>query len=139
MVPVLVFLMITQDKIFSIIDLEQISMRTAQNNNGDEFKVTSDRLHRLAQRTATFRRRRKEYAGLFSKVGLMLLLLPLLMWQCKEDDFQGELVGICPEVIYTDPIHDTINVALNKQVSATFNETMNSAAPASKASRIQAT
>ena len=100
-------------------------MRTAQNTNGDDFTFASDRLNRLVPHKSCFRSLRKGYSRIFSSTWLMLLFLPLLMWQCKEDDFQGELVGICPEVIYTDPIHDTINVALNKQVSATFNENMN--------------
>ncbi len=100
-------------------------MRTAQNTNGDDFTFASDRLNRLVPHKSCFRSLRKGYSRIFSSTWLMLLFLPLLMWQCKEDDFQGELVGICPEVIYTDPIRDTINVALNKQVSATFNENMN--------------
>ena len=63
-------------------------------------------------------------SGLFS-VSFLLILIALFSWQCREDDFTGEVVGVCPEVTLTDPIDGSINVVTSKRISATFNEAMN--------------
>lgn len=63
------------------------------------------------------------YSGLFS-MSFILMLLTLFTWQCKEDNYAGEVKGICPEVITTDPLNGATNVVTNKIISATFNETM---------------
>lgn len=59
-----------------------------------------------------------------NKSMLFLLLIPALVWQCKKDDFEGEIVGMCPEVISTNPYHEEINVATAIIVKAHFNEKM---------------
>lgn len=66
---------------------------------------------------------RTKYSRLFS-TSFVLMLLTLLTWQCKEDDFAGEVIGICPEVILTNPLNGATNVVTNKIITATFNETM---------------
>ena len=43
---------------------------------------------------------------------------------CKKDDFV-EVDGKCPVVLVTSPANGEINVALNKVITATFNEPMN--------------
>jgi hypothetical protein len=54
---------------------------------------------------------------------VMLMLLCILTWQCKKDDFIATK-GICPEVISTDPLNGETGVVLSKKVMATFNEPM---------------
>jgi hypothetical protein len=66
----------------------------------------------------------KRLSGLFS-VSFLLILIALFSWQCREDDFTGEVIGVCPEVTLTDPIDGSINVVTSKRISATFNEAMN--------------
>lgn len=73
------------------------------------------------KKTATFKWKR--FSGLFS-ISIMLMLLALATTQCKDDDFTGEVVGVCPEVVLTDPVDGAINVNTNKLITATFNETM---------------
>jgi hypothetical protein len=55
-------------------------------------------------------------------MSFMIIILALTTWQCREDDFTGEIVGVCPEVITTDPTNGAINVVTNKLITATFNE-----------------
>jgi uncharacterized repeat protein (TIGR02543 family) len=45
---------------------------------------------------------------------------------CKKDEYQ-EKIGVCPIVVSTVPADKAINVPLNQNVSATFNEKMNPA------------
>ncbi|MHB9055942.1 MAG: Ig-like domain-containing protein [Paludibacteraceae bacterium] len=66
---------------------------------------------------------RTKYSGLFS-MSLIMMLLTLFTWQCKEDNYAGEVIGVCPEVITTNPLNGATNVVTNKIVTATFNETM---------------
>lgn len=73
------------------------------------------------KRTATFKWKR--FSGLFG-ISFMLMLLAFATTQCKDDDFTGEVAGVCPEVILTDPVDGAINVNTNKLITATFNETM---------------
>ena len=58
---------------------------------------------------------------------LMTMILGLLMTQCKKDDYDGEITGVCPLVILTDPADDAVKVALNKMITLTFNENMDPA------------
>lgn len=66
----------------------------------------------------------KRFSSLFS-MSFMLIILALTTWQCREDDFTGEVIGVCPEVITTDPTNGAINVVTNKLITATFNDAMN--------------
>ena len=65
----------------------------------------------------------KRFSSLFG-MSVMLVLIAFFTWQCKDDDFTGEVAGVCPEVITTDPTNGAINVVTNKLVTATFNEAM---------------
>ena len=65
----------------------------------------------------------KRASGLF-RMSFLLILLALFTTQCKEDDFTGEVVGVCPEVALTSPLNGAINVVTNKLVTATFNVAM---------------
>lgn len=53
------------------------------------------------------------------------LSIVVLFSACSKDDFQ-ETIGICPEVIATSPANGEISVALNRVITVTFNEEMNS-------------
>ncbi|MGF1923039.1 MAG: Ig-like domain-containing protein, partial [Bacteroidia bacterium] len=43
---------------------------------------------------------------------------------CKKDTFEGEVVGLCPIVVSTDPMDKAVDVALDKLISITFNTEM---------------
>jgi len=70
-----------------------------------------------------FTPKRTKYSGLFG-MSFVLMLVTLFTWQCKEDTYEGEVTGICPEVIATNPLNSATNVVTNKIITATFNETM---------------
>jgi len=70
--------------------------------------------------------KRIRYSGLLS-MSFILILFTLLFSQCDKDDYAGEVEGICPEVITTDPANGATNVLTNKIITATFNEIMESA------------
>lgn len=70
-----------------------------------------------------FTPKRRRYSGLLS-MSFILILFTLFLPQCDKDDYAGEVEGICPEVITTDPVNGATNVLTNKVITATFNETM---------------
>ncbi len=53
-------------------------------------------------------------------------LLAAFLGGCKKDDFV-QVDDVCPLVVSTDPANGTTSVALNKVITVTFNEVMNSA------------
>jgi hypothetical protein len=63
-------------------------------------------------------------SGLFG-MSFLLIIMMLFTTQCKEDDFTGEVTGVCPEVVLTSPPDGAINVVTNQLITATFNEAMN--------------
>lgn len=67
------------------------------------------------------------YSKIFNTLWSLVLLLVVFMAGCKKDDFQGEVIGLCPVVVSTDPMDKAVDVALNKLISATFNTSMNAA------------
>jgi len=67
--------------------------------------------------------KRKRFSSLFS-MSFILILLTLTTWQCRKDDFTGEVVGVCPKVTVTNPTNGAINVVNTQQITATFNTTM---------------
>jgi uncharacterized repeat protein (TIGR02543 family) len=54
-----------------------------------------------------------------------VLLLVVFTTSCKKDEYQGEVVGVCPTVL-TDPMDKAVDVVLNKTITATFNTAMSS-------------
>ncbi len=78
----------------------------------------------LFNQTYSFTQRNKRISGLF-KMSFILILLALTTWQCRKDDFDGEIIGVCPEVIATSPENGEANVVSDKHITATFNEPMN--------------
>jgi uncharacterized repeat protein (TIGR02543 family) len=67
------------------------------------------------------------YSKVFNTMCSFALLLTLFAAGCKKDDFEGEIVGLCPVVVSTDPMDKAVDVALNKVISATFNTNMDPA------------
>jgi uncharacterized repeat protein (TIGR02543 family) len=60
----------------------------------------------------------------FSKTILSLFMLVIVLTAgCKKDDYKGEIKGECP-VVTTDPADNTVDVVLNKVITATFNTNM---------------
>lgn len=53
-----------------------------------------------------------------------MIVLVALIAGCKKDDFE-EIIGICPEVITTDPLNGAVGVPVDQRVRVTFNEPMN--------------
>ncbi len=69
--------------------------------------------------------RRKRNSWLINSTWVMLILMSAFLWQCEKDTFEGETVGVCPEVISSDPASNATNVVTNKIITATFNVAMN--------------
>ena len=53
----------------------------------------------------------------------LLALMPFVMGQCKKDKFISTL-GVCPEVVSTDPANGDVNVVISKKITAIFNKVM---------------
>lgn len=77
----------------------------------------------MIKRKSPLRKSKKLSGSLFLPL-LITLMLGLFTTQCKKDDYDGEITGVCPLVIQTDPIDKAVDVALDKIVTATFNEDM---------------
>lgn len=52
-----------------------------------------------------------------------LFIAAIVFAGCKKDDFEGEIVGVCP-VVTTDPADKAVDVVINKVITATFNTNM---------------
>jgi uncharacterized repeat protein (TIGR02543 family) len=52
------------------------------------------------------------------------MLLAIFIGSCQKDDYTGEISGLCPEVVSTDPMDKAVDVVLNKAISVTFNTDM---------------
>lgn len=70
--------------------------------------------------------KRNRFSGMVG-TSFLLLLVALTSWQCRDDDFTGEVIGVCPEVITTSPAYGAVNVVSDKLITATFNEAMDPA------------
>jgi len=101
-------------------------MGKTRNESGEFLKFTGNLNLRFNQLKEDFGNRWNRYSCLKSTAWLMMLLFASMMWQCDNDDFEGETVGVCPEVVSTDPANGAINVAPDKIITATFNEVMDS-------------
>jgi uncharacterized repeat protein (TIGR02543 family) len=63
------------------------------------------------------------YFKRFNTLWYALLLLVVFTASCKKDEYQGEVVGVCPTVL-TDPMDKAADVAVSKVITATFNTPM---------------
>ncbi len=72
-------------------------------------------------------RPRSGYSKLSKTICYVAMLFIVFLSACKKDDFGGEVVGLCPVVVSTDPMDKAVDVALNKIVTITFNTAMNPA------------
>jgi len=100
-------------------------MGTTRNENGEIFKFTESREIRFKNLKVEYGPKKSgkswiKGAAFFA----MLLSLSFSMWQCAKDDFEGETVGVCPEVVLTNPLDGAINVATDQIIAASFNEKM---------------
>lgn len=72
----------------------------------------------------------RHYSG-YPKIGGALIYFAMLfiifLSACKKDDFEAEVIGLCPVIVSTDPMDLAVDVALNKVISITFNTAMNPA------------
>ncbi|MHA4896016.1 ice-binding family protein [Pedobacter sp. PWIIR3] len=69
---------------------------------------------------------KKEITRLLASLLCFTVLLSVLLGACKKDDYEGELTGVCPVVVSTDPMDKAVDVALDKVISVTFNTEMDS-------------
>jgi uncharacterized repeat protein (TIGR02543 family) len=53
------------------------------------------------------------------------LLILIVTAACRKDDFEGEVVGVCPTVT-SDPMDKAVDVVLDKVITLTFNTDMDS-------------
>jgi len=101
-------------------------MKTTNPKNGELSKVTASRSNRPEVFIDELCSTRSRFSFLKNAKWLMMLMMATLLWQCDKDDYTGETTGICPLVIYTDPMDGEVNVVTSKILSATFNEKMDS-------------
>ncbi len=66
----------------------------------------------------------KGYSKVFNNKWLLFLLVVVFTAGCKKVIEEQGRVGICPEVISTDPANGALNVSTAKVITATFNEVM---------------
>jgi hypothetical protein len=69
----------------------------------------------------------RKYSKIRTIILPVILLLSVFSAGCKKDNFKGEVKGICPVVVSTDPMDKAVDVVLNKVISVTFNTAMNPA------------
>jgi uncharacterized repeat protein (TIGR02543 family) len=72
-------------------------------------------------------RQRRVYSKIFNTSWSLVLLLAVFLAGCKKDNYKGEIKGVCPVVVSTDPMNKAVDVILAKVISATFNTPMNPA------------
>ncbi|PKP00336.1 MAG: hypothetical protein CVU13_02180 [Bacteroidetes bacterium HGW-Bacteroidetes-8] len=99
-------------------------MSTKQKLADDNFKISGNWENQPKKLKERIHNKSKSIVKVFRGIWIVTLLLTVFLWQCRKDDFTGEIKGICPEVISTDPANGASDVLLNKQISATFNEAM---------------
>ncbi|MBC7913468.1 MAG: DUF3494 domain-containing protein [Pyrinomonadaceae bacterium] len=66
----------------------------------------------------------RPYSKLYHILGSLLLLMAVITSGCKKDSFTGEIIGLCPVVVSTDPANLAVDVTLPKVITATFNTDM---------------
>ncbi len=71
--------------------------------------------------------KQQKYLSNFKFLGILLLVISTLTWQCKKEEAPVGLSGICPTVVSVDPANGATNVVTNKKISVTFNEPINPA------------
>lgn len=71
-------------------------------------------------------RKLPRHSKIYQMIILGSLMLLTFIGACKKDDFKGEVIGLCPVVVSTDPMDKAVDVALNKVISITFNTDMDS-------------
>ena len=64
------------------------------------------------------------YSAIYKSLSSLFILLAIIIAGCKKDDFTGEVVGLCPVVVSTDPMDKAVDVVLDKLISITFNTGM---------------
>ena len=76
---------------------------------------------------STQKRQSGGYSKIFNTIRILVLSLVVLTAACKKDTYKGEVTGLCPVVVSTDPTDKAVDVVLNKVISATFNTDMDPA------------
>ncbi|PKP06229.1 MAG: hypothetical protein CVU10_01300 [Bacteroidetes bacterium HGW-Bacteroidetes-5] len=99
-------------------------MSTKQKLADDNFKITGNWENQPKKLKERIHNKSKGIVKVFRGIWIVTLLLSVFLWQCRKDDFTGEVKVICPEVISTDPVGGATDVLLNKLISATFNTAM---------------
>ena len=69
-------------------------------------------------------RHRSGYSRLSNAIFYLAMLSIVFLTACKKDDFQGEVIGLCPIVVSTDPMDKAVDVPLAKLITVTFNTAM---------------
>jgi hypothetical protein len=65
---------------------------------------------------------RNEYSSIFNNKWLLIILMFVFTAGCKKVNEEVGLIGVCPEVVSTNPANISVGVSLNKTIDATFNE-----------------
>ena len=100
-------------------------MSTTTKKADDNIKITGNWENPSTKLKEKIHNKSRGLLRLHNRAWLVVMLLSVFMWQYQKDDFTGEVSGICPEVISTDPASDVSGVLLETQINATFNVAMN--------------
>lgn len=73
-----------------------------------------------------FTLKHKGHSIITKTIWSLILLIGVVLSGCKKDTYKGEVVGLCPVIVSTDPMDKAVDVATNKLISATFNTSMDS-------------
>ncbi|MBD3749225.1 MAG: DUF3494 domain-containing protein [Sphingobacteriales bacterium] len=74
-----------------------------------------------------FALKHKGHSIITKTIWSLILLLGVTLSSCKKDTYTGEVVGLCPVIVSTDPMDKAVDVVTDKTISATFNTSMNPA------------
>jgi len=66
----------------------------------------------------------KGYSAIFNTKWFVFLLLVVLGGGCKKITEEAGAIGLCPEVVSTNPVDTASGIALSKTIDAVFNEAM---------------
>lgn len=69
---------------------------------------------------------KKILTPIFVNRWLLVLLLSATLFGCKKSDEPVGIIGLCPVVTATDPMHNAVDVELEKVITITFNTAMDS-------------
>lgn len=99
---------------------------TAMSSKKNIYQLTKNKMKidRMITTANDQRSDKKRSSTAFRKIWPALLLLTVVMCQCKKDNFKDETTGVCPTVLAVDPVNGDTGVVTSTQLNISFNEAM---------------